>query len=107
MENSIVSPGEITIGMYLTVYEVNYLDNKKKWSEANNFPMMLLPNPLELSDHAMYEKMKGITMKVVSIQHPYLAVMIMNDDKKPIVAMDIRKCVLMELSEHFVNKFTG
>lgn len=66
---------------------------------------MLLSSPMEIADYGMYEKMKGITMKAVSIQLPYIAVMILNDAKAPIIAIDSRKCILMELKEDFVKKF--
>lgn len=101
----IITPGELFIGVYVTVYEVNYLDDKKKWNENSHMPVILLPTPQEYGDYTMYEKMKGITLQVVSIQLPYLAVRVINDEKVPVIAIDTRKCMLMELNKDFVESF--
>jgi len=103
----VVTPGEISVGMYLTVYEVNHLNDKNKWNENNMLPLLMLQHNGEMPDNLhMYEKMKGIPMKVISIQLPYLAVQIIPDDKAPIIAIDTRKCILMELNGEFAKKFT-
>lgn len=102
---SMLSPGELNVGMFVTVYEVNYLDDKKKWNINNALPIMLLPVN-DGGDYVMYEKLKGITLRLLSIQLPYLAVEVVNDPKNPIISIDTRKCLLMELNDDFVNKFT-
>lgn len=102
---NVISPGEISIGTHLTVLEVNYLDDRRKWNENNPVPIMVLNQMMEGSDYSMYEKLKGIIMRVISIQLPYLAVKILNDAKAPVISIDTRKCVLMELSDDFADSF--
>lgn len=92
--SAIISPGELTIGMYITVFEWNK-EEKSGLQESENMLAALLGK-------AKDKRFCGEVLKIKAVQLPYVAV----EYYGQILSLDSRDCKFMELNEEYVKAKT-
>lgn len=93
--NKIISPGELTIGMHVTVFQWNK-EEKPGFQETENMLLALLGKTND-------KRYCGEVLQIKAVQLPYLAIEVLGH----ITTLDTRDCQLMELGEDYVKAKMG